>query len=116
MMILSGFAGFALACIIFGIVYFVKNRKRKKSYEWLAEIDGITFVMDSYVVELLAKGTFDYYSDRGVILNNMLQYCYNAMDKGWKDNHKEKYARCGITVDTENETLLFSLSPITAVD
>lgn len=116
MMFLSGLAGFALAWIIVGIVHVVKTRKRKKHYEWLVEIDGITFVIDTYVVELLAKGAFDDYCDRRIILNNMLQYCYDAMDNGWKANHKEKCARCGITVDTEHDTLLFSLSPITAAE
>ena len=112
MMFLSGLAGFALAWIIVGIVHAVKSRKRKKSYEWLAEIDGITFVVDTYVVELLTKGTFDDYCDRRIILNNMLQYCYGMMDAGWKSEHKEKAARCGITVDTENDSLTFTISPL----
>lgn len=112
MMFLSGLAGFALAWIIVGIVYAVKKRKRKTPYEWLAEIDGVKFVTDTYVVELLSKGTFDDYCDRRIILNNMLQYCYGMMDGGWKSEHKEKVARCGITVDTENESLSFTLSPL----
>lgn len=112
MMFLSGLAGFALAWIIVGIVYFVKNRKRKKSYEWLADIEGITFVVDTYVVELLSKGAFDDYCDSRIILNNMLQFCYGMIDAGWKSEHKEKAARCGITVNTENESLSFTLSPL----
>lgn len=116
MMFLSGLAGFALAWIIVGIVHAVKSRKRKKRYEWLAEIDGITFVVDTYVVELLAKGTFDDYCDRRIILNNMLQFCYGMIADGWKSEHKEKTARCGITVDTANESLSFTLSPLTLTE
>jgi hypothetical protein len=111
-MFLSGLAGFVLAWIIVGIVYFVKNRKRNKSYEWLADIEGITFVVDTYVIELLSKGAFDDYCDSRIILNNMLQFCYGMIDAGWKSEHKEKAARCGITVNTENESLSFTLSPL----
>lgn len=112
MMFLSGLAGFVLAWIIVGIVYFVKNRKRNKSYEWLADIEGITFVVDTYVIELLSNGAFDDYCDSRIILNNMLQFCYDMIDAGWKSEHKEKAARCGITVNTENESLSFTLSPL----
>ena len=112
MMFLSGLAGFALAWIIVGIWYLVKKRKKSNPYEWLATIDGVTFVMDTYVVELLAKGAFDDYCDRRIILNNMLQFCYGMMNDGWKSEHKEKAARCGITVDTANESLSFTLSPL----
>ncbi len=116
MMFLSGLAGFALAWIIVGIVYYTKKNKNTQPYQLIVTIDGIMFVMDTYVAEMLTSHIYDDYDDGGIILNNMIQCCYNAMDAGWKTKHKETIARCGFLVESATNTLKFTITPLNAID
>ena len=107
MIVAAGFLGFVLAWAIVGIIYWVKRRRsNQKPYKILVEIDGITFVMDTLLVDMIGKGMIDDYCDnRMIIINNIIQKCYQAMDEGWKEQHKELYARCGFLIESDSLTL-----------
>ena len=112
MIFIAGFVGFVLALAIVGIIVLIKRKTNNElPYKILVEIDGVKFVMDTLLLDMLKQGGFDDYGDRRVIMNNALQMCYNVMADGWKSDHKEKYARCGFSVDTA-DNLSCTITPL----
>jgi len=112
MIFVAGFVGFIFALAIVGVVYLIKRKTEKDlPYKILVEIDGIKFVMDTLLLDMLKHGMLDDYGEQSIIMNNMMQQCYNEMAAGWKSEHKEKYARCGFLINDEDK-LTYIITPL----
>ena len=112
MIFIAGFVGFILALAIVGVIVLIKRKKeRELPYKILVEIDGIKFVMDTLLLDMMKHGMLDDYGEQSLIMNNMMQQCYNVMAAGWKSEHKEHHARCGFLIDDEDK-LTYVITPL----
>lgn len=112
MIFIAGFVGFILALAIVGVIVLIKRKKeRDLPYKILVEIDGVKFVLDTLLLDMMKHGMLDDYGEQSIIMNNMMQQCYNVMAAGWKSEHKEKYARCGFLINDEDK-LTYVITPL----
>ena len=112
MIFIAGFVGFVFALAIVGVIALIKRKKESEiPYKILAEIDGIKFVLDTLLLDMMKHGMLDDYGEQSLIMNNMMQQCYNVMAAGWKSEHKEKYARCGFLINDEDK-LTYVITPL----
>lgn len=113
MIFIAGFVGFVLALAIVGVIVLIKHKKeRALPYKILVEIDGVKFVMDTLLLDMMKHGMLDDYGEESIVMNNMMQQCYNVMAAGWKSEHKEKHARCGFLINDEDR-LTYVITPLT---
>lgn len=116
MILIAGCVGFILALAIVGVIVLIKRKKESdlsyKPYKILVEIDGVKFVLDTLLLDMMKHGMLDDYGEQSIIMNNMMQQCYNVMAAGWKSEHKEKYARCGFLINDEDK-LTYVITPLT---
>ena len=113
MIFIAGFIGFVFALAIVGVIVLIKRKTNNElPYKIFVEIDGVKFVLDTLLLDMMKHGMLDDYGEQSLIMNNMMQQCYNVMAAGWKSEHKEKYARCGFHINDEDK-LTYVITPLT---